>query len=88
MSMSRKDYEADAKTLNDILWMPDSDTVTMCRVIVALADIRAKGNDRFDTERFMEACLKGRDTVSRETPGWDAYQQARTELAANANLPR
>lgn len=81
MPLSKKNYVAIADIVNRMLWNDGSDPLTVVAFSAELSDYFASDNDRFDRERFMQACLRNpdsRDTVSQ--PGYDAYKQARAQL--------
>lgn len=58
MPMTKKHYVADAAAINRVLYTPDSDPVTIARVVAAMCDVRRKDNERFDKVRFIEACFQ------------------------------
>lgn len=62
MPMSKKHYEADAAAINAVLWKDGSDPLTVGFIIIALSDIRALDNERFDRARWIKACTNNPST--------------------------
>lgn len=62
-NMTRKDYILIAKAIEGVsdTLHPSDDSVSLRRVITALADAFRYDNPRFDAERFTMACLTGRE---------------------------
>lgn len=60
--MSKKDYQATARTLHGVKDVDHREAWAV--VVIALADVLAADNPRFDRERFVEACETGADRES------------------------
>ena len=56
--MTKKDYELIAEVLYEYIWARSSMTSTATATSIAqdLADVFASENERFDYNKFMEAC--------------------------------
>ena len=71
MSMTKKDYEIVAKALNAVLWHHESDPATAMAAVRELSQAFIRDNDRFDPNKFIEACCQSRTplphTVARST---------------------
>lgn len=55
MSMTKKDFEGIAAALNKVLWMRESDPMTVTRCTVKIATYCQQTNSSFDLKRFQEA---------------------------------
>jgi hypothetical protein len=60
--MSRKDFRLIAETINSLRSRQDGscEVVSFCEVVKNFADALRQTNPRFDTQRFIAACEKGR----------------------------
>ena len=65
MSLSRKDYELIAETINTILWLEHSCPLTIARLVGGLGIVFAEDNLRFSEETFRVAALRQRDGLSK-----------------------
>lgn len=67
MAMTKTDYEIVADALNDVLWRPQSDPITVTRTIAALTDrFTARYGEKFRRDLFLGACLRNRDVASQD----------------------
>ena len=62
MSMTKKDFEGIATALNKVLWLRESDPLTVTRCTMAVADYCQKANPSFDLQRFQQAAFADNGT--------------------------
>ena len=59
--MTKKDYELIAEVLYEYIWAKSSRSIvgvsTATSIAQDLADVFASENERFDYNKFMEACI-------------------------------
>lgn len=58
MPMSKKHYEAVAKSMSRIMWTDKMDPATMTAVIWSLSSVFQDDNPKFDKDRFIAACTR------------------------------
>ena len=62
MSMTKKDFEGIANVLNQVLWTPGTDPLTMSRCVIAVAGYCSEANELFDFDRFQQAAFADNGT--------------------------
>lgn len=62
MSMTKKDFEGIAAAFNEVLWMKESDPLTVTWCVLFVAEYCDKANPSFDWDRFKKAAFAGKET--------------------------
>ena len=60
--MTKKDYIAIAKAINETMWSKGADPATLTALIARLSIAFTNDNPRFDHKRFWQACTTNPST--------------------------